>query len=484
MDLNDLGGDDAANALENWERSDTFAFRYEDLFMRTRLRTVTLGAVVVLLLLGCFIVPANLNRDKPVASVLLTNGCLVKVERVSYGIHHAVGVRFRYLALLAPTIPERVRQFLWPHPGEEMTLDRPGLALWLTATDGKTGKSADIHHLLCHFVDSEGNAYANEGGVCSTGGGFFRSSYRFPSYPRTERQLTLCIRDEDDREYRVTFPNPHVTRPVVRPGRPLPQSQPIGEMEIRLLGLAQVTNPPGRVPLRTWEPKCELLSNGRSVTGWEAPQWNFEDQAGNRTHFLDAHQRVFRVEVVFYPSATNQLAATVLTNFARLRVLELRTNLLWNTTLSTKRSLAVLGLFTPGPHMFSNGVYQTAAPAWWTPQTRGSPMEFSTSRGWSLAKDEFWLEHTTDGPAVYVRGPWSEKGTRLGVRIIDSHGRIWPARQIGLMTDMRAKDRESLTAFLLDVPPEAGEVDVEIVTLKPVSAVFDVDTTAGARRNG
>jgi|ERR1043166_1703728 hypothetical protein len=348
----------------------------------------------------------------------------------------------------------------------------------------RSGKQVDCQSIRVAFVDEHGDLFGEQNSSWFGGDKFWRVGHEFQAFPRTRRELTFQITPwKTNQTVSVKFRNPHVAVPSPRSGKPLPQQQRVGDLEIFLASLTLRTNmgPKGveywRTPTRYWEPRWELRRGGKIATGWDAAEWIAEDASGNRAQFLGMYQPVLRFSANFFPNATNVTGTTLLASSPGVSIASLQSTQWWNLPVRfEKTEITVLGLFPAGVHIFSEGVYQTNPPVTMRGPGGGAPS------GWvgqskrltpTLRKD--WDGHYTPSPVIYLRAPPLAADNRLAVRLRDENGRYWPTKP-----EPQGAVR-NIHPFLVEtLAPEVKLIVAEVVVLKPVHAEFDVDTTRSA----
>jgi len=77
-----------------------------------------------------------------------------------------------------------------------------------------------------------------------------------------------------------------------------------------------------------------------------------------------------------------------------------------------------------------------------------------------------------DRPTLYLKVDDSSLSKRIGVRVSDDRGRIWPT------TRQPGRGVAGVVPFMLDVPSDVTTVIPEIVLLNPLEAEFTVRTPA------
>ena len=429
-----------------------------------------------LVCLGIFLRPA-LPIEMP-----LGDGRILHIEGVTYGTQHRMGSS-SVLERFRPWLPGRLAAFFgMDRTAHTITLDRPGLVVWVNASSAVSGTNVDCQGIRMEFVDQNGDLFGAETSSWFGGQAFWRVGHVFYSYPRDERELTLRVTAwREGKASSAKVRNPHVFQPANWAGNSLPQSTNVGGMEIWLSELIVRTNGGQQkyweVPASYFEPVWECRQNGKPAAGWAKPEWIAEDSIGNRGQFLGVHQPVLRFFATAYPEATNPQVAQLIATLPQTDLATLSTNLWWNKTNSVAANqVVVLGLFLRGTHTFSEGNYESNSTAVLGPGG-GSPSGWTgMSRRISPLREYESHSHYTPDPVLYIRydrpapdpnGLSAESG-RLAVRFRDDHGQYWVAK---------AEDAvDGINPFLVEVPPGVTNVVPEVVWLKPVQANFFVET--------
>ncbi|MFO1498247.1 MAG: hypothetical protein U1G07_07640 [Verrucomicrobiota bacterium] len=437
---------------------------------------LVLLAAVALLLIALLSLAAKGGR--PLATVALADGRVFHVEGVSYGTNHVIGVRSVVVDRLGPWLPAAVRQALAPkRPQSDIHLDRPALVVWVNATDPVSGKQVDCQGVRLELLDAHGDLFGQETSSWFGGADFWRVGHIFYAFPRSERQLTLRIVPwRQQVPAQVTILNPH--RASVEPlaDKPLPQQMRVGELELSLLHLSARTNggPENywQTPTVYYEPTWSLTKNGAPAPGWSKPEWIAEDGSGNRSQFLGVHQPALRFTVNYYPLATNDNACRHVTSSPPFSLQDLSSNVWWNPNAGPATQTPVLlGVFVPGTHVFSEGIYQTNPPSRMGPVRGGAPSGWvGQSQRVTPLKLRHWHGHYTPSPVIYLRAFARPSDERWGLRLRDATGQLWIAQPEpqGMV--------DGILPFLLDTPPDLDTVTAELVILRPIRGHFDVTT--------
>jgi hypothetical protein len=116
--------------------------------MRTKriILFISLGLVVPV---GCLygLLRVLSRPTGPIASARLADGRILRIEGVTYGKQHRMGKRW-LLEPIEPWLPRQVAQLLAPQQRpSEVTMDEPGLVVWVNAVDAVTGKYVDCQQI-------------------------------------------------------------------------------------------------------------------------------------------------------------------------------------------------------------------------------------------------------------------------------------------------------------------------------------------------
>jgi hypothetical protein len=453
--------------------------------MRTKHVIVVISLTLAFLLGGTCGILYLLSRSVgPIASAKLPDGRVVQVEGVTFGTRHHMG-RASVLEPIQPWLPRQVAQFFAPRrPRSEITLDEPGLVVWVNAIDPVTSKYVDCQQIRMEFVDEHGDLFGNESSSWHGSANFWRVGHIFHAFPRTERRLTLQVWSwkKPGAAARMEIPNPCVALPASWLGLPLPQRLRTGDLEVELTRLVMRTNGGPKqfwqTPSQYWEPVWELRRDGKEIAGWDEPEWTATDPTGNQGKFLGSHQPILRLSTRFYPSATNLTDTLLLGRLAPVTVAPAQSNA-WANIILTNGSaqVTVLGLLPAGMYVFTEGSFETNATVRMGPTRGGAPSGWvGQRRRISPTRSQQWNGHYTPVPVVYVRAPVSRSKDRLGLRLRDEQGRYWLAKA----EPEGAVD--GIWPFMLELPPEVKTVSGEVVLLKPIEAEFTVQTTAANPR--
>ncbi len=418
----------------------------------------------------------------------LGDGRILHIEGVTYGIQHQMGSRSS-LERFRPWLPTKLATFFgMDRAASTITLDRPGLVVWVDAINTATLTNVDCQGIRVEFVDRNGDVFGADTSSWFGGTAFWRVGHIFYCYPRDERELTLRVTTwRQGKTSSAKILNPRVFQSADWSGKSLPQSTNTGGLEIFLNALVTRTNG-GRkkyweAPATYFEPVWDCRQNEKPSVGWEKPEWFAEDAKGNRGKFLGIHQPVLHFFAVAYPEATNLQAAQLIATLPRTDLTTLTTNLWWNQTNSFgSNQLTVLGLFRPGTHIFSQGNYQSSTTAvlgpgggarsGWTGMSRRiSPVRVKETHSHYTPSPVLYIQvahHATD-PSMFDHSVRALPGAgRLAVRLRDDHGQYWVAKS--------ESDMEGIHPFLVELPPNVTNVVPEVVWLKPVHVNFLVET--------
>jgi hypothetical protein len=448
--------------------------------MRTK-RLVLFTSLALVVLAGGiyglrFLLPGHTG---PIASTKLTDGRILQIEGATYGTRHRMGQR-SLVEPIQPWLPKQVVQFFAAqHPRSDITLDAPGLVVWVNAIDPLTGKYVDCQRVRMEFVDENGDLFGQDTSNWFGGTAFWRVGHVFHAFPRTQPTLTLQISSwNTESSVRVQFPNPHVAVAADWTPLPLPQRARVGDLEVELTKLVARTrggsNQFWQTPCQYWEPVWKLRHDGNEVAGWDEPKWTAADPTGNRGQFLGTRQPVLRFSAEVFPSATNLADTILLGRLAPVTVAPLQSNSWANVTLAhDSAQFPVLGLFAPGTYVFTGGAFET------NPAIRMGPTRGGAPSGWvgqskriSPTQVQHWSGHYTPVPVVYIRARDDSSKDRLGLRLRDEQGRYWLAKPESQGA------AQGIWPFLIELPAEVGTVSAEVVLLRPIQVEFTVQTTS------
>lgn len=454
---------------------------------RSRGRRLLIGAFVVLALVGALIVGlAVAARPEKLAEVPLADGRTLQIEGITFGVEHRVGKDSPFKRF-APWIPGALRKFAITDRGEDrITLERPGLVVWVNAIDSTGRTNVDCQKIRVEFVDKNGDLFGEHTRSWFGSQTFWRAGHVFYCYPREERELTLRVTTwKDGKTCTAKILNPSPATPAQWTGDSLPQTKRAGKQELQLASLTVRTNGQGRyyeTPARYFEPVFKLFEHGEPATGWSAPEWSAESPGGNHGQFLGVHQPVLRFTALMYPEATNEGVAQLIATLPRTDLSALVTNQIWSrTNVCGSNAVVVLGLFPRGTHTFSEGLYESSSPTVNGPGG-GAPSGWTWgSRPITPFREKSYGNHYTPVPVIYVKwcqmtpssngpveGDTAGTSERLALRLRDEHGGKWVAKPESW--------NDGIQPFLLELPPGVTNVVPELVLLKPVTAEFMVNT--------
>jgi hypothetical protein len=435
--------------------------------------------VVSVSFLGVTMLVMRSKPSGPLAQMELADGRVLQIEGVTYGTDHRMGHHSIIFERFGPWLPQHLRDRLQPRtPENTIELERPGLVVWVNAIDPDSGTNVDCQGIRTEFVDKYGDLFGTETSHWFGGQSFYRVGHVFYSYPRAEGELTFRVtpwKKDKNRPVTAQIPNPHVERGVAWSGKPPPQTNFTGPLEIILAGLNARTNEAKywQTPSTYFEPVWELRQNGMPAHGWSEPEWFAEDSTGNRGQYLGQHQSVLRFSVMVHPLATNTAAIASVVALPRVDLGILTNQTVWNSKLLIgTNEIAALGVCPAGTYTFAGGNFDPTGPpmgavrggagSGWVSQTsRVTPMKLQVKRS-----------HYTPNPTIYIRAAKLGDMDRLAVRLRDDFGRWWVAKPES------QGNPEGVHAFLIELPTEVTWAVPELVLLKPVQAEFLVKTPA------
>jgi hypothetical protein len=438
-----------------------------------RTKVIVAAGIGVFIAIALFFALVMPQLGKLLPSALLPDGRILHIEGVTYGTDHRMGFK-SLLENFRPWLPAQVQSWVTPtRPRSEMHLEHPALVVWINATDPATGKYVDCQSVHMEIVGENGDLFQESTSDWFGSPAFWRVGHVFNAYPAEQRVLSVRITPwRTNLVVLLDVPNPHLTRPALWSGEPLQQHKRIGDLDVALKTLILSTK---RVAGRNWEsitrywtPVWELRRAGKPADGWEAPEWIAEDSTGNRSQILGLHQKVARFSATCYPTATNLQAAVMLGSSPVFSPAAVQSNVWWNLKLNCDtRSIPVLGVFTNGVHVFLDGVYQTNPPVKMGTVQGGAPSGWTgQSRRVNPSRVDYWAGHYTPVPVIYAQARQLSATERLAVRLRDDAGDYWLAKP------EPQGNRQGITPFLLELPPEVKSVVAEFVLLRPVQADF------------
>lgn len=411
--------------------------------------------------------------------VPLDNARTILVEAVTYGTNHVVGSKSVLVEHLGPWLPDAARDFLAPKL-PQTSIDRsPGtLVVWLNAVNPHTRAWVDCQGLRLEFVDEHGDLWGTKTSSWhSFENKFFRIAHIFEAYPRAATNLTLRITSRRSGDTVVTsFPNPHVAEPASWSGEPIPVRRQVDGLNVVLQDLSVRTKggpeKSWETPARYWQPEWRLLSGKEEAVGWREPEWSATDPLGNRGQVLGVHQPVLRYSVTWMPEVTNASATKVAVVLPSASIGRSSKDSLWfRTNVIEGVDVVAMGLMTSTMNYFMDGNYQAVPELPIGPTRGGSPTGWvMTSKRVTPLRTLTQYGHYVDRPTLYLKVDDPSLSKRIGVRVRDEQGRIWPT------TRQPGRGVAGIVPFMLDVPSDVTTVIPEIVLLNPLEAEFTVRT--------
>jgi len=210
-------------------------------------------------LIAVIVVMAIVLRPAAPVELSLGDGRILQIEGVTCGIEHKMGSD-SMLKRFRPWIPNAISRFSGQDQrANNITLDRPGLVVWVNAISETGRTNVDCQRIRVEFVDKNGDLFGETTRSWFGGQNFWRVGHVFYCYPREERELTLRVTTwKDGKTSTTTILNPNPSIPANWTGDPLPQTKTVGEMEIRLARLTVRTT--GRTKRVTSKPPHDTLS--------------------------------------------------------------------------------------------------------------------------------------------------------------------------------------------------------------------------------
>jgi hypothetical protein len=443
-------------------------------------KTVCLTGLALLLVgAATFWVARSTQSQRPLATIPLGDGRILRVEAVTYGVDHHVGNKGsdNLLWRLTAWVPWLYQHFASSNPESSITgLDVPSLVVWVNAVNAVTGTNVDCQGIRVELVNEHDELFGTATSSWSGGQRFWRVGHVFKVYPRDETNLTLRVTNwRNGKSILAKIPNPYVVRPAEWTGADLPQQTTAGDLNIVLANLRLRANNvlPEYYQTRIvyWKPVWELRRGTNKVGGWSEAEWFAEDPLGNRGQYLGTNQPFLRFSATFYPEATNTAAAELLATLPQSPVTNQQTVLWWNQAARQgTNDILVLGLFPPGTRVFEGSHLLTNPPVSMGPVLGGGPSGWTgMSRAVSPMKVVHYSSHYSMADSViYVSAPDLSGPARLAIRLRDEQGRTW---------DAKAEDSANgIHPFLVELPPDVTQVTPELIFLPSVTATFTVNT--------
>ncbi len=416
----------------------------------------------------------------PLAQVEIPDGRIIVIEAVTFGTNHVVGKKSFLADRFGPWMPSVLRESLQPKvPRSSRSTERDSLVVWVNAISSVGRTNVDCQGIRVEFADSQGDLWGERtrgwGGFNNK---FWRVGHVFEAYPRSAKELTLrIVLWRTNAPVSVTFANPHPGSAATWTGESLPARRRAGDLEIVLAGLTVKTNGgPERyweTPAKSWQPEWQILFDGKPASGWREPDWTAADVFGNRGQRLGIRQPALRYSAKLFPEVTNLAATEWVASLPTAQCSPNATNTLWHKTNSVNGiEIVALGLMTATMTYFTDGQYDPKPPTSMGPTQGGAPTGWvGSSRRISPTKVQTVRGHYADRPVIYLQCQDRDVGERLGIRLRDAQGRVWPTTREG--------EGPGIIPFMLDVSADVTNVVPEIVLLKPVEAEFTVKTPVG-----
>src|SRR5688500_13648793 len=230
---------------------------------RWRIGVFTAAVALIFVGLGAYLTIQLRNQGKPVAEGDLGDGRVFRVEAVTFGAVHQVGVGLPIVERLGRYMPDQLREFLAPkRPRSSISRDEPALVIWLNAVDSTFRTNVDCQGIRMEIKGADGTVYGesqpNWFGFGQEFNDFRRAGHLFRVFPRDEKTLHATIvawRGTNTLDF--VLPNPGYGRPADWKGGRLPITNRVGGYEMVLRELRpQMHN--GRTKVPFWQPEFEL----------------------------------------------------------------------------------------------------------------------------------------------------------------------------------------------------------------------------------
>ncbi|HLK58836.1 MAG TPA: hypothetical protein VKU00_19845, partial [Chthonomonadaceae bacterium] len=255
--------------------------RQKQAFRRGVVRTLTVSAVVLALLVGGFL----LSHYKPHLNIRKTfpDGSTLVLDDITYGKKHQYEAGTgRWLGIL---------------PGSStLVTDTDVMVAWITRQQKQSHRTMQVKQppsmlmfgsLKVSAVDEHGCCF--EGAYQFTGNDNITSisdGYMFSSFPRRSKSVTLRINDFTGNPLtELVVPNPAPTLYPLWTPEPLPDTKQAGDLAITLTALRCGKNGFGSGPNNyALVPEFRFALHGKLTEEWEISDWNnasVEDVTGN-----------------------------------------------------------------------------------------------------------------------------------------------------------------------------------------------------------
>jgi hypothetical protein len=435
---------------------------------------VALALVVLVVVLGTVAMVQMRKEQKPLAAKALGDGRIFQIEAVSFGTNHQVGVQSILFERFGLWMTPQLREFFGPKvPKATITRRAPALVVWINALDETYLTNVDCQSVRMELRDVEGNVYSENQPNWFGGEKFWRVGHVFEVFPRHEPELKITLASwRGSNSVTFTVPNPGMTPAKDWKGEAPPVRKREGAYEVVLRSLTVKTNGGEywKGASAYWEPQFELWKQGEQLKqGWTL-EWSAEDAWGNRGKELGTTKPVLKFQASYFPSATNEANAVLVTNTP---VAEVGAGSQWwnfAAPVGTNR-VELLGLFPAGVHTFSDGEYLTNPPIKFAATMGGAPSGWVGGSRRTPLRVEEYRAHYSDVPVIYARVSDPKNADRVAMRVRDAEsGRTYVAEP------EPQGAAGNILVYLVKVPKEVRKVSAELVFLPPVRAEFFVTT--------
>ena len=228
---------------------------------------VVVAIALILGGLGAYLMIQLRSQGKPVAEGDLGDGRIFRVEAVTFGAVHQVGLGSPIMERLGRFMPDQLREFLAPKtPRSTISRGEPSLVIWLNAVDSTFRTNVDCQGIRMEIKGADGTVYGesqpNWFGFGQEFNDFRRAGHLFRVFPRDEKTLRATIltwRGTNSLDF--VLPNPGYSTPANWKGERLPVTNRVGAYEIVLHELTEQMHN-GRTKVPYWRPEFELRRDG------------------------------------------------------------------------------------------------------------------------------------------------------------------------------------------------------------------------------
>lgn len=368
-----------------------------------------------LLLLAGLVVLVGMRRPSS-KEVLLPNGNLFSVAKVTYGKQHEFAVHPSVLHRFKRFIPIRFHRALKLDASVTHNTPTNTLVAWL-AEKVPNGVWISPTYGTCVLRDEHGCEFFYGGKMSSGAGGQMVGILALEAYPRRPPDFQMQFHrasgaGSSPDAFTIQNPAPARNTPAWIP-HALPITQKDGNLTARLTQFSLSPAGPGRL----FHPTFEILLDGQPTHAWDDWVVTGEDATGNSTSYyanLCRQEPAWKLKVQFFRSPTGRFATNEIWMLPGIRVPApgFFTRLAASNQLNGAL-LEALALAGAGSVNYSNGIPVSSSPG-----SGGVSVSSSTDMSGTRT-----MSVSQPNPSIAFKASGLDSQHRLAIRLVDNLGR-------------------------------------------------------------